>query len=150
MTKLIFRIATDETLTAPFELRFPLSLYLEIAADRAGEMVFFGHSDVPGIWTVVAMGRFAGWSNDVQTANFSFDEIDVLSEPVVVVTDGDAESDRLRKPYALDTLLEEDLALVFARNRNFEQSAFSPQSVAAEDQAPYVKDRRVHRRGGDV
>lgn len=137
MTKLIFRIEPGDHLTKSFRLQCPLSHYADIAADRIGEEVLFGHSVVPGIWSVLAVGRFANWVSDDDSVFFSFEGIRLLREPVPIVTEGDAESDRLFTPYLLDTLMDDDLALISARDLEFAQQTTSPLSVAAEAQAGF-------------
>lgn len=137
MTKLIFRVEPGDHLTEIFSLQCPSNHYAEIAADRIGEEVLLGHSVVPGIWSVLAVGRFADWSSDDHSVFFSFEGIRLLREPVTIVTEGDAESDRVLTPYMLDTLLDDDLALISARNREFAQQTTSPLSVAAEAQVGF-------------
>lgn len=137
MTKLIFRIDPGDQLTRVLELQRPLGHYTDIADDRLGEEVLFGTSDVPGIWNVLAFGRFARWTSDDRSIHFTFEDVRLLRQPVAIVTEGDPESDRLFEPYLLDTLLDDDLALIFGRDLEFVQAAASPISVAAEEQAHF-------------
>ena len=138
MTKLIFRIDPGDQLNKSFQLRLPLGHYLDIAADRLGEEVLFGRSDVPGIWEVLAIGRFARWTSNDQSTHFVFEEVRLLREPVALVTEGDPESDRLFEPYLLDTLLDDELAGIFAPDLEFAQASTTPLSVAAEGQTGFV------------
>ena len=140
MTKLIFRIDPGDQVSEAFQLQRPLGHYVEIAADRIGEEVLFGYSVVPGIWSVLAVGRFADWRSNDQSVLFGFENVRWLNEPVAIVTEGDPESDRLFAPYLLDTLMDEDLALISAPDLEFVQPATTPMSVAAEGQAAFVSD----------
>lgn len=138
MNRLIFRIDPGDRLTGTFQLKCPLDHYVDIAADRIGEEVLFGHSAVPGIWSVFAIGRFADWISNDQSVLFTFKNIRLLGKAVAIVTEGDPESDRLFAPYLLDTLVDDDLALISAPDLEFAQSATTPLSVAAEGQAGFI------------
>lgn len=137
MTKLIFRIDPGDRLARTLELPRPPGFYLEIAADRVGEEVLFGTSDVPGIWSVLAIGRFARWTSNDQAVHFAFEDVRLLREPVAIVTEGDPESDRRLEPYLLDTLLDDDLALIFSHDLEFAQTTTTPISMAAEEPAHF-------------
>lgn len=140
MSKLIFRIDPGDQVPESFELQHPLGHHVGIAADRIGEEVLFGHSVVPGIWSVLAIGRFADWRANDQSVFFVFESIRWFDEPVAIVTEGDPESDRRFAPYLLDTLMDEDLASISAPDLEFAQPATTPMSVAAEGQTGFVSD----------
>lgn len=141
-TGLIFRIDPGDITSSTLTLQVPAFLEdIGIAAERVGEDVVFGHSDVPGIWMAHACGRFDDWTQQEDGILLRFSDVRSLPDPVTIVTEGDPESDWQFRPYLVDTLFAQDMARL--RRPVFEQSSVTPMATAAEDQPSFRAGRIV-------
>lgn len=130
-TGLIFRVDKNDSLQSALSLTFPNTYEMsDIFSERVGEDVVLGHSDAPGLWNAIAVGKFVDWSIEEHVITLLVSHVQLLSELVPLVTAGDQESDSSFLPYLVDTLFAEDLARVFDQAKSYAHSAATPMAVA--------------------
>lgn len=145
MSALIFRIESQQVRTGMLSLSFSDADLIEsVVRERMDEKVALGASDVPGIWTILAIGKISGLWRRGDHVHLHISDITTLAVPVEAVTAGDRRADFESRPYAIDVLDQEDMARVFGRVEVYQQETVPRVLAAAESVWTNASDGVLH------